>query len=98
MATRGSPDNSRGPQGLAAPRARVSGRKAVYAQKGIVLRVEVPQEIWAGESRPICAVLNGPYNDGDSKAGDVPWTYAIEWLAVRRTAVRRAGVGRGRLW
>ncbi len=44
-----------------------------------MLRVEVPQEIWAGESRPIFAVLNGPYNDGDSKTGDVPWTYAIEW-------------------
>jgi len=51
-----------------------AGHKTVYAQKGIVVRVQVPAcgqahtcEIWAGESRPIYAVLNGKYNDGASK-------------------------------
>ncbi|MBN1916668.1 MAG: hypothetical protein JW889_02060 [Verrucomicrobia bacterium] len=43
------------------------------------MRVEVPKELWAGESRPIFATLNGKYNDGTSKLGDVPWTYPIEW-------------------
>ena len=56
-----------------------TGSKTVFAQKGIVVRVEVPQEIWAGESRPIFATLNGKYNDGSSKSGDVPWSYPIEW-------------------
>jgi hypothetical protein len=54
--------------------------ETMYAQKGIVVRVEVPQEIWAGESRPIYAVLNGKFYDGgQTKTGDVPWTYPIEW-------------------
>ncbi|MBN1916666.1 MAG: hypothetical protein JW889_02050, partial [Verrucomicrobia bacterium] len=60
--------------------AVTTGTKTVYAQKGIVVRVEVAQEIWAGESRPIYATLNGKYNDGgQTKTGDVPWTYPIEW-------------------
>jgi hypothetical protein len=57
--------------------------KKIYGQKGVVVRVQVPEEIWAGESRPLFAVLNGPYNDGvESKAGDIPWTYEIEWQFV----------------
>jgi len=51
----------------------------VCAQKGTVVRVQVPEEIWAGESRPLFAVLNGAYNDGSPHTGDVPWSYAIEW-------------------
>jgi len=56
-----------------------AGHKTVFAQKGTVVRVQVPEEIWAGESLPLFAVLNGKYNDGSSKTGDVPWSYAIEW-------------------
>jgi len=56
-----------------------AGHKTVCAQKGTVVRVQVPEEIWAGESRPLFAVLNGAYNDGSPKTGDVPWSYEIEW-------------------
>jgi len=41
--------------------------------------VQVPEEIWAGESRPLFAVLNGAYNDGSPHTGDVPWSYSIRW-------------------
>jgi len=60
-------------------RAETTAHKTVFAQKGIVVRVQVPEEIWAGESRPLFATLNGKYNDGGSETGDVPWTYNIEW-------------------
>jgi hypothetical protein len=53
-----------------------TGHKTVYAQKGIVVRVQVPEEIWAGESRPIYATLNGKYNDGSSKCSHTLWATA----------------------
>jgi hypothetical protein len=62
-----------------AEKSITTGDKTMCAQKGIVVRVEVAQEIWAGESRPIFATLNGKYYDGTSKCGDIPWTYPIEW-------------------
>jgi hypothetical protein len=77
----------------------MSSAETACAQEGLIVRVEVPEEIWAGESRPIYAVLNGPYNDDASESGGRLKFYcpccARGWLCSSATFLEPSGCERG---